>query len=69
MVCLHALSLVDKTYGFVAAKGARKYQHIIEEVDRKRRVNNSTTEEMNKKLCSESDQLNLTGITNNNTER
>lgn len=28
-VCLHALRVVDKTYGFTPAEGARKYQHIL----------------------------------------
>ncbi|KAK3880719.1 hypothetical protein Pcinc_014811 [Petrolisthes cinctipes] len=28
-VCLHALELVGKTYGFSPAEGARKYQHIL----------------------------------------
>lgn len=30
-VCLHALGVVDKTYGFVPADGARKYLHVINE--------------------------------------
>ncbi|XP_068201924.1 tRNA-dihydrouridine(20) synthase [NAD(P)+]-like [Palaemon carinicauda] len=32
MVCLHVLKAVDKTYGFIPTKGARKYQHVIDEL-------------------------------------
>lgn len=32
-VCLHALGVVDKTYGFVPADGARKYLQVINKIN------------------------------------
>ncbi|XP_064109697.1 tRNA-dihydrouridine(20) synthase [NAD(P)+]-like [Macrobrachium nipponense] len=32
MVCLHVLKVVDKTYGFTPTVGARKYQHVIDDM-------------------------------------
>lgn len=36
MVCLHARGVVSKTYGFVPADGARKYQYVIDEANKAR---------------------------------
>ncbi|XP_063588165.1 tRNA-dihydrouridine(20) synthase [NAD(P)+]-like [Penaeus indicus] len=36
MVCLHARGVVNKTYGFVPADGARKYQYVIDEANKAR---------------------------------
>lgn len=32
MVCLHVLKAVDKTYGFTPTVGARKYQHVVDDM-------------------------------------
>ncbi|KAG7155737.1 putative tRNA-dihydrouridine(20) synthase-like [Homarus americanus] len=32
-VCLHALGVVHKTYGFIPADGARKYQYVLNDVN------------------------------------
>ncbi|KAK8738129.1 hypothetical protein OTU49_004059 [Cherax quadricarinatus] len=49
-VCLHALGAVDKTYGFVPADGARKYQHVVMKDQCER-------EKTTKRVCAENDDL------------
>jgi len=44
LVCLHALGVVDKTYGFIPPNGARKYQNIIYEGSKGSEERDSTTE-------------------------
>ena len=53
MVSLHALQLVEKEYGFVPAKGTRKYQHLFNPDNKKdlKRTDNENNILHVKKQC------------------
>ncbi|XP_076064823.1 dihydrouridine synthase 2 [Oratosquilla oratoria] len=54
LVCLHACRVVDKTYGFVPADGARRYQHAIG----KEKMERDKAEKRKKKENGQDSQIN-----------
>ena len=55
MVCLHALKVVDKTYGFVPTIGARKYQHILDDAEKNSKRGDKRESESGDETILESD--------------